>query len=290
MKLSVKPGKYVVAVSGGVDSVVLLNMLSNNDKLDLIVAHFDHGIREDSVLDRKFVQKLATKYNLPFEYANGNLGAKASEEKARKARYEFLEKTKNKYHAEAVITAHHQDDVLETVILNLLRGTGRKGMSSLQSRPDIVRPLLEVPKSELIEYAEKHNLKWREDPTNMNPDYLRNWVRLYVVPKLGSGQRHHLLKLQKQSFRVNTEADAILDKFIGTDKSLNRHAVVMLPHAMAKELIAHWLRRNGVADFDSVMVEKIVVDTKTFATGKKTSIKKGIYVLYSKKDIILQKT
>lgn len=291
MKLSLQPGKYVLAVSGGVDSVVLLNMLMVNklsNTHEFIVAHFDHGIRDDSVEDRKFVQRLAENNGLPFEYANGNLGVKASEEKARKVRYEFLEKVKGRHDAKAIITAHHQDDVLETVILNLLRGTGRKGLSSLQSRSDVVRPLLDTPKSELLEYAENHQLEWHEDSTNKNTDYLRNWVRLSVVPKLSQAQREHLLKLQNQSSRMNAEVDTILDKFIGKDKSLNRYAVTMLPHALAKELIAHWLRRNGIADFDSVMIEKIVVDAKTYVAGKKTSVKKGVYALYSKRDITLK--
>ncbi len=290
MKLSVKPGTYVVAVSGGVDSVVLLNMLSNDEKLELIVAHFDHGIRADSSGDRKFVQNLAKSYGLPFDYANGNLGVKASEDKARKARYAFLHKVAEKYGADAIITAHHQDDVLETVILNILRGTGRKGLSSLQSRADIVRPLLDMPKADLIEYAQKHDLKWHEDSTNTNPDYLRNWIRLHLMPKLSQKQKQHLLKLQKQSYKLNSEVDSLLDSFIGANDALNRHMVIMLPHALTKELIAHWLRRNGVADFDSVLIEKIVVDAKTYVAGKKTSVKKGAEAIYTKKDIILKRS
>lgn len=285
---SIDPGKYVIAVSGGVDSIALLNMLSKDKKLELVVAHFDHGIRDDSIDDRKFVQKLAKDYGLPFEYAEGHLGKKASESKARTARYDFLNTVLKKHKAAAIITAHHQDDVLETVVLNLLRGTGRKGLSSLQSKDSIVRPLLDIPKAELKDYALKNKLTWREDSTNKNPDYLRNWVRMYIVPKLSRGQKDHLLTLQKKSSSMNREVDAILDRFIGPNNALNRHAVTMLPHALAKELIAHWLRRNGVVDFDSVMVEKIVIDAKTYVAGKKTSVKKGVYALYSKKDIVLE--
>src|SRR6185436_20114617 len=127
MKISVRPGKYVVAVSGGVDSMVLLDLLRQKPKLELVVAHFDHGIREDSAQDRKLVQRIAKAYGLPFVHAKGNLGPKAGEALAREARYAFLRQVQADHDAKAIITAHHQDDMLKTAIMNLLRGTGRRG-------------------------------------------------------------------------------------------------------------------------------------------------------------------
>ena len=121
------PGTYIVAVSGGVDSIVLLDLLANQEKAKLIVAHFDHGIRNDSRDDRMFVQDLAVRYELPFVYDVGNLGQGASEAKAREARYTFLRGVRQAAGARSIITAHHEDDVLETAILNIMRGTGRKG-------------------------------------------------------------------------------------------------------------------------------------------------------------------
>src|SRR5690348_2939142 len=120
-----KPGNYVVAVSGGVDSVVLLDILSKQPGLKLTIAHFDHGIRNDSYKDRQFVEGLAKKYQLLFVYKEGSLG-KASEAKAREARYEFLRKAQKDSGSQAIITAHHQDDLLETAILNMLRDSSRK--------------------------------------------------------------------------------------------------------------------------------------------------------------------
>ena len=288
MKVNIKLGKYVIAVSGGVDSIVLLNLLSKQLNIKLIVAHFDHGIRNDSQEDRRFVQTLSKKYGLQFEFTNGNLGKGVSENIARKARYEFLNKVVVKHGCDGIITAHHQDDVLETIIMNLLRGTYRKGLSSLTSNDEVIRPMLGIPKSDILNYANKNKLIWHEDSTNLSTDYFRNWVRHKIVPKLSSSQRQHLLNIQTKSQQLNIEVDSILDKFISKDYSLNRKAVIMLPHSLAKELIAHWLRRNGIADFDSVMVEKLVIDAKTFAAGKKTSIKKNAYALYSKKDIVIK--
>ena len=90
MKVQLEPGKYVVAVSGGVDSMSLLHALKDLPDVELVVAHFDHGIRPDSAQDRELVQKIADEYGLSFEYTQGHLGKDASEEQARKARYEFL--------------------------------------------------------------------------------------------------------------------------------------------------------------------------------------------------------
>jgi tRNA(Ile)-lysidine synthase TilS/MesJ len=106
-----------------------------------IVAHYDHGVRSDSQLDRQLVQGVARQHGLTFVYDEGKLGPGTSEAVARKARYAFLRKVQQTTGARAIITAHHEDDLLETALLNLLRGTGRRGVTSLRSRHDIHRPL-----------------------------------------------------------------------------------------------------------------------------------------------------
>src|SRR5437870_1107332 len=113
--------------------MTLLDLLAKKPNVKLIVAHFDHGMRPDSEKDRQFVQVVTEKYGLPFVFSEGRLGPKASEATARTARYKFLEKTKKAEGAKTIITAHHQDDVLETAIINLLRGTGRRGLTALKS-------------------------------------------------------------------------------------------------------------------------------------------------------------
>src|SRR5665213_799396 len=138
MNVDLVPGKYVVAVSGGVDSISLLHILQAQPGVRLIVAHFDHGIREDSVEDRRLVQNVAREYRLPFVYDAGNLGVDTSEAAARQARYRFLRRVQQASGARAIVTAHHQDDLLETAILNLLRGTGRKGLTALSNRSDMI--------------------------------------------------------------------------------------------------------------------------------------------------------
>lgn len=266
-----KPGKYVVAVSGGVDSMVLLDILSKQPGLELTVTHFDHGIRPDSAADREFVERAAKDYGLPFVYEEGRLGPAASEAKAREARYDFLRKVQKDSGARAVVTAHHQDDLLETVIINLIRGTGRKGLTALRSRPGLSRPLLKIPKQELLSYAREHGLEWREDPTNQELGYLRNYVRHKILPRFSDKDRQNLLDLVTRMVATNTELDSILQGLLdrqAADKTLDRQWFNQLPHASAREVMAAWLRANGAAGFDRQTLERLVVAAKTGRPGK----------------------
>lgn len=275
MKVNIEPGQYVVAVSGGVDSAALLNMLSNEKGLELVVAHFDHGIREESGRDRVFVQQLAKRYGLPFEYAEGKLGPNTSEATAREARYAFLRRVQEKYGAQAIITAHHQDDLIETAIINLLRGTGRKGLTALGSQAGIVRPSLHVPKQEILAYAKRHKLEWREDSTNTDTKYLRNYVRNELLPKFSGQQKQRLLQIIQDQKAVNAELDKLLQLDV---EKLDRKWFIGLPHDVAEEVMAGWLRAQGIREFDRPTIERMVVGAKTAMPGKYIALKKDQYL------------
>ncbi|HET9174450.1 MAG TPA: tRNA lysidine(34) synthetase TilS [Candidatus Saccharimonadales bacterium] len=274
MKVNLPKGSYVVAVSGGVDSVVLLHLMARQPQLDLVVAHFDHGIRPDSHTDRQFVADLAHAYGIPFVSAKGQLGAAASEAVAREARYAFLREVQHAHGARAIVTAHHQDDVLETAILNLLRGTGRKGLTSLQTTDEIVRPLLAYDKQLIRSYAVEHGLTWREDSTNSQTRYLRNYIRHHVLPKLTPNQRAELLHLLERQRSVNAQLDALLlQRLEPPVERLQRGWFISLPHAIATETMASWLRVNGIRDFDKATIERAVIGSKTARVGKKIALK-----------------
>lgn len=290
MKVTIDEGKYLVAVSGGVDSVVLLDILRQQKNLHLVVAHFDHGMRPDSDEDRKFVQELARNYSLPFEYAVGELGSDASEAYARDARYKYLRNVQKKHRAKAIIVAHHQDDLLETIILNLLRGTGRKGVTSLGDTGDIARPLLGYTKQEILDYAKKHNLKWREDSTNQDQRYQRNWVRHSIIAKLKPKDRQKLLTLHGDFAKRNSEIDSLLAEYTTLEVGkLSKQDVIMAPHDVAKELIASWLRINELRDFDQKTIERIVVGAKTLQNGKTIPVLQGYFVEVQGKLLLLKR-
>jgi tRNA(Ile)-lysidine synthetase-like protein len=270
VQVDLEPGKYVVAVSGGVDSAVLLYALRKLPDVELIVVHFDHGIRQDSKKDRLFVEALASRYGLPFVYGEGALGPNASEAAARKARYDFLRRVQKENAAQGIITAHHQDDVLETAIINLLRGTGRKGLSSLISHKDLQRPLLQIPKSEILAYARENNLQWREDSTNADENYLRNYIRRQILSRFDNKARKQLLTVIKDSTNTNREIDTLLVKYLdiqSDNNTLNRRRFNNLPYELAREVMAAWLRGRGIRDFDSKTLERLVVGAKTGRIG-----------------------
>ncbi len=203
-----KKTTFIIAVSGGVDSVVLLHKIVSKIKnspaltpdkypIKYVVAHFDHGIRKDSKQDAQFVKKLAVTNRLICEIGEGKLGVGVSEAVAREARYNFLRSVKDKYGAEKIITAHHQDDVLETMIINIIRGTGTHGLIPMSRQSDILRPLINQTKQSLLEYAKFKKLQWREDSTNKDEKYLRNYLRLQIMPKIAP-KRQELLNINKK--------------------------------------------------------------------------------------------
>lgn len=280
MDIQLEPGSYVVAVSGGVDSVALLHLLhaknlaaaaSGKPTAMLIVAHFDHGIRPDSAEDRKLVQGMAEAYGLQFVYDEGKLGADTSEANARLARYKFLNRVMKASNSQAIITAHHQDDLIETAILNLLRGTGRKGLTSLSSRISLRRPALHVPKQALIDYALDQGLTWHEDSTNSDPRYLRNYVRNYILPKVDDESKQKLKNIIAKLQIQNRELDQALVNALHMQSEsgkIDRAWFNQLPHNVAKEVMATWLRSHGWTKINRPGLEKLVVAAKVAHAGK----------------------
>lgn len=291
MKVDIQPGTYVVAVSGGVDSMVLLDLLRQQPEVKLVVAHFDHGIRSDSSFDRELVQRTARSHGLPFVYHEAKLGPGASEDAARKARYEFLHSVRAASGARAIITAHHHDDALETAIINMLRGTGRKGLSSLRSSHTIHRPLLHLEKQALRDYARDQGLTWREDSTNEDTKYLRNYVRHKILSQFGATDRQKLKDIVHKTARTNEELDTQLMNYLHVQTKagkLDRDTFLRLPHSVSKEVMAAWLRKHGVRDFDSKALERLVVAAKTLSPGKSADILRGHALKVTAKYLALQ--
>ena len=242
--------KYVVAVSGGIDSVVLLDVLVGSKEHELVVAHFDHGIRDDSADDKNLVKQLAAKYNATFECSEGRLGKDASEAEARDARYGWLLGVKQKYRADAIVTAHHQDDIIETMIINLLRGTGWRGLISLSAHAELIRPLLSWPKSRIVAYAIEHNLIWREDSTNDDVRYLRNYVRYRYVQRLSIRERNQWVELHEAQRKIGQEIDDELA--VIETHNYQRYEFIMSGREVAAELLTHTFGRMEKTTVDQL--------------------------------------
>lgn len=282
--------KYIVAVSGGLDSVALLDMLATlqgrSPELDLVVAHVDHGIRPDSGEDAAHVENLAHHYGLPYELARLELGSGASEETARNARYEALEGIRAKHHAAGVITAHHEDDLLETIVLNFQRGTGWRGLASLQTSEERFRPLLTLSKASLARYAIDNNLTWREDSTNDDVRYTRNYIRHGILPKLDPASRKKLAALSEKQRKLREEIEAEVIKTLDDVKDevgLSRHKLIMMPDAVALEV----LRAATKGLHEPFHLRRLLHFAKTGRQGSILNLGKGKNALLTRQRLIV---
>ena len=188
------PTPVLAAVSGGLDSMCLLHLLSTwgrQRNLAVTAAHFNHQLRETADRDETFVRDWCKSHEIPFVSGSGDVRKAAAEqgltleEAARNLRYDFLMEQQKALHCAFVLTAHHADDNAETMLLNLLRGTGLRGLAGIpEFRGSIARPLLQVTRSELEAYAATHNIPHVEDETNQLDDAARNVLRHHVLPVL----------------------------------------------------------------------------------------------------------
>ena len=184
-----KDKKLLIACSGGLDSVVLSRLLKEL-KFNLSLAHCNFSLRgKESDGDEKFVETLADKLSIPVFTKTFNTKQYAKELKmstqmaARNIRYTWFEELIQQYSFDYLLTAHHLDDDLETFFINLSRGTGLRGLTGIPDiNEKIIRPLLSFSREEILAYAQEKNISWREDSSNSKSDYLRNKLRLEVIP------------------------------------------------------------------------------------------------------------
>ena len=198
------PGSAVLAVSGGPDSVALLDLMlavARERGLLLVVAHADHGIRADSRTVGQSVGELARRSGLPFELGELELGPGATETAARRARYAWLALVQGRHAARYLVTAHHADDQVETILLRVLKGSGPAGLAGMpaRGRGGIVRPLLPFSRAELAVHVAERGLAFHDDPANRDPRHLRSWLRVTLLPqlvtRLGTNLRADVLRL-----------------------------------------------------------------------------------------------
>lgn len=192
-KLLPPGGRLILGLSGGADSVVLLHIL----KLlgyDCLAAHCNFHLRgEESQRDQKFVEDLTLKWNIPLSVTHSDTRAIAKERAvsiemaARDIRYQWFEQLREKFRADAIAVAHHRDDSVETLLLNLIRGTGIRGVTGIRPRNGfVVRPMLCLSRNEVLDFAEKEKIPYVTDSSNLQDEFTRNKIRLHLLPLLES--------------------------------------------------------------------------------------------------------
>lgn len=276
--------KYVVAVSGGVDSVVLLDMLVKQNEHELVVAHFDHGIRPESDADARFVEAVAKTYGLAFETKREELGKTASEEVARDRRYAFLRSVAKKYDA-VLATAHHQDDLIETIAINLQRGTGWRGLAVLAT-PGIERPMLGQTKREMYDYALRHGLEWVEDETNATDEYLRNRIRRKIY-KLNTEARRELLKLWHLQTKAKDEIDTEANRILLDHSTHSRYFFTHIDEASALELLRTMLMVYGVS-LTRPQRRRMLHAVKTMQPSAAFHAGAGVTIEFTKREFVVK--
>ncbi len=297
----------VAAVSGGVDSMVLFDVLRRAGFGRMIVAHVNHGLRgSDSDGDEAFVAAISENAGCPCECHRADVAALAREAGesvetcGRRVRREFFAAVAAKHGASVVFTAHHADDQAETVLMNCLRGAGLRGLAGMAPESalgpvTLARPLLGVTRAEILAHAAERGLTWREDATNLAIDAVRNRMRHVILPQLsemaGRDVRLPLVRLAElasadEAF-LSSLAEAWLTAHRRADGSLPAAEFAAQPLALRRRVMRTWLRACGVPDVGHGHVEAALLVACGTAAPARASLPGGRWVRRRQRSIFI---
>lgn len=290
-----KGKKLLVAVSGGIDSVVLSHLVSNLENTTISLAHCNFQLRGvESDLDASFVKTLGKSlqletYTINFDTSSYSENHKLSTQlAARKLRYDWFQKLLKELSFDYVLTGHHADDNLETFLINLSRGTGLDGLTGIPEINEfIVRPLLPFSRSEIEVYAKEKGYQWREDASNKETKYLRNKLRLEVIPKLKE-INPNFLKSFKNTTKFLNEDKKIIDQNVknlaseiitsdGELTKINIKKTLALPNA--KAYLYRFLKDYNFTEWEDVYALLRAQSGKQIATKSHILLKDRDFLL-----------
>ncbi len=272
--------KYLIGVSGGRDSVALLHMLHAAGFRKLVVCHLNHALRgRASTQDAAFVKRLAKGLDYPCEIQRVEVKSLASENKisievaARNARHQFFSQVAKAHRCPRVFLAHHADDQVETVLINLFRGTGLRGIAGMRAvaehkidgrKIQFLRPLLEVWRADINDYLKGKGLAYRDDASNESDFALRNRVRLSLLPELKRLFERDVRAAVHRLSQLAESENAALEAFINRDYpefcqqgKLSVKALRDLPDALQRRVIREWLSNSGITGTGYREIEEV---------------------------------
>jgi tRNA(Ile)-lysidine synthase len=264
---------YLIGVSGGRDSVALLHVLTAHGYRSLVVCHLDHGLREESAEDARFVAGLADRHKLEAVIRREDIRDRARQRRqsletaARDARYEFFARVSSQHQGAPVFLGHHAEDQVETFLFNLFRGAAPGGLGGMRGDSTrlvngielrILRPLLGITRVEIDAHVARNAIKFREDSSNADPQHTRNRVRHELLPALqsvfGRDVRKAILRTAELLSADETFLSAQLPEIA---EQLSVPLLRDLAPSLQRRLIHAWLRQSGVPDLSFEVVERV---------------------------------
>ena len=266
--------RYLVAVSGGRDSVTLLHWLLASGYRKLVVCHLDHRLRaRSSAADARFVARLAAANDLAFETAVVEVRKLAAATKqsieaaARAARYAFFAEVARRRRCRTIFLGHHADDLVETCLINLFRGAGLRGQRGIAAvtthrianlQLTVVRPLIGVWRSEIDAYVRANDLRFREDATNRAVDSLRNRMRHRIIPFLEKEFGRDIRTTVRRAALIAADEDALFGSLLPViAERLDVKQLRSLPIALQRRALARWLNAHAVSEVGFAMIEAV---------------------------------
>lgn len=296
-----KEAKIILGVSGGPDSIFLLHILDklkNIHPIKIVIAHVNHLLRgKESDLDEKFVKNLAKEKNHIIHLLKKDIAKtsktlkKGLEETGREIRYEFFKELAKKQKANFLLTAHHADDNLETIIMNFVRGAGLNGLAGmkeiekLDKNLHLIRPLLDISKDQILKYLKANHLPYRTDKSNKNTIYKRNYIRHKIIPSLKKINPNISSTIAKNTKHIREISKLLEEKTItfidknSLNKSktkINAKSLKSQPKTIQKEIILHLYKNlaGNTKNIETPHIEEVLKIINGKAGNKKKSMGK----------------
>lgn len=263
-------------MSGGPDSITLLDVLlkiQKEIKFNIVVAHINHMIRKEAIDDQKYVEEFCKNRKIPCFVKQVEIQDIAkkqkigTEEAGRKIRYEFFDEILKQTNSNKIATAHTKNDNVETVLMNIIRGTGTSGLKGIEviRENKYIRPLLNCKRNQIEEYCKKNNLKPRIDKTNMENIYTRNKVRNLLIPYIQKGFNPNIIEAIDRLSKISKEENQFIE-----DKTIQAYKEILIEET--KEQITLDLKKFNVLEL--VIKNRIVLYTINRLFGSSSGIEK----------------
>lgn len=255
-KMPFSKTEYIIlAISGGIDSMVLLDLFKKQG-FNIVICHVNHNQRKESEIEEKYLREYAKANDIPFELYDYHPKDKRNfQAVAHQKRYEFFYDISKKYNARYILTAHHKDDLAETILLRLITGSNLYGYAGISKETPFLdkylyRPLLECSREEINQYAIENNIKYFEDSSNSKNDYLRNRIRHNILPLLKNENPNILDSLTHYSSILKDSFEHIRKESINylkeNNNSIRVSTFLLLDNAVKKDIICYMLEQINV--------------------------------------------